>query len=731
MYDITDNASFQNTRTWLQEIDRYACENVNRILVGAKADLEIKRVVSYDTAKKFADSNNMQFLEASSKSGQNVENIFYSLARDIASKMGATDLGEPSAAVVPAKSIFKESDGAYNSDEESFSEEEFDEDLDCLLKKAPKKGNKKEKKARAKHKRTNVNICNLTMADLVEDRELMTGDPVFCKHCGVILNSYSKLTTKKPKNPKKYQSLVTAPPIHPCLEEFAYAEQPNTISDGDKYWECEFCFGINIVDLEDEEIPNTPCMDYITSPAPVVESSENYSNVVFCIDVSGSMCVTSELNSKINLRGLKKRQERNRQIFEGHEDFGDQFLPGQSRGVSFVSRLQCVQSAVDHQICKYQRNNPETRVGLVSFSNDVTLIGDGTQEQTIISGDRLYNWDELQEAGSKFTISKSVSEAKEVLLDKLWDLEENGATALGPALQLSIAIAGSKPGSQVILCTDGLANIGLGSLEGKETQYTPYYTELAEQAKLKGVTVSVISLIGSECSLENLSTVTDQTGGMVTRVDPLQLEGELATIDDKPILGFTTMAMVILHRGLRFQNEMDDENENRNWIVKDLGNVRADTELSFSYDFRSKAECDLTDINEIPFQVHLIYTKPNGAQCLRVASAQITVTNDRSKAEKNANLNVIGTHVAQKAALLAKGGEYEQAQMETRAAQRFMLRNGVKKEALSEWSNQLQEVDDVLRSERKKEAPSGKRNYRNDSSVAAFSKQKKLKSKFY
>lgn len=31
---------------------------------------------------------------------------------------------------------------------------------------------------------------------------------------------------------------------------------------------------------------------------------------------------------------------------------------------------------------------------------------------------------------------------------------------------------------------------------GKATEFTPYYTELAEAAKVKGVTVSVISILG-------------------------------------------------------------------------------------------------------------------------------------------------------------------------------------------------------------------------------------------
>ena len=45
-------------------------------------------------------------------------------------------------------------------------------------------------------------------------------------------------------------------------------------------------------------------------------------------------------------------------------------------------------------------------------------------------------------------------------------LEETGPTALGPALLTSIAMAAEGyPGSIVVLCTDGLANIGLGAFD--------------------------------------------------------------------------------------------------------------------------------------------------------------------------------------------------------------------------------------------------------------------------
>ncbi len=64
-------------------------------------------------------------------------------------------------------------------------------------------------------------------------------------------------------------------------------------------------------------------------------------------------------------------------------------------------------------------------------------------------------------------------------------LEEGGATSLGPALYYSILIAARKPGSKVILCTDGLANKGIGALDSNDDQ-SAYYNELATFATNKG-----------------------------------------------------------------------------------------------------------------------------------------------------------------------------------------------------------------------------------------------------
>ena len=73
VYDVTDNGlfvsilartsshasadTFTNVKQWLQEIDRYASEGVNKLLVGNKSDLTSKKVVEYSVAKVCGNPN--------------------------------------------------------------------------------------------------------------------------------------------------------------------------------------------------------------------------------------------------------------------------------------------------------------------------------------------------------------------------------------------------------------------------------------------------------------------------------------------------------------------------------------------------------------------------------------------------------------------------------------------------------------------------------------------------
>lgn len=87
VYDVTDRESFDNVKQWMNEIDRYACEKVNTLLVGNKCDMESKRQVSYEEGQQFADEYGMPFLETSAKNATNVEKAFITMAGKIRSRM--------------------------------------------------------------------------------------------------------------------------------------------------------------------------------------------------------------------------------------------------------------------------------------------------------------------------------------------------------------------------------------------------------------------------------------------------------------------------------------------------------------------------------------------------------------------------------------------------------------------------------------------------------------------
>ena len=110
-YDVTDQESFNSVTEWLREIRRYAHENVNKLLVGNKSDLETKRAVQFETAKEFAESLGIEFLETSAKNATNVEKAFHTMASHIKTRMKAAasvikDAPQPKPEVKDAPLLF-------------------------------------------------------------------------------------------------------------------------------------------------------------------------------------------------------------------------------------------------------------------------------------------------------------------------------------------------------------------------------------------------------------------------------------------------------------------------------------------------------------------------------------------------------------------------------------------------------------------------------------------------
>ena len=81
-YDITSRLSFTNVSTWLKEINDNAPEEIQKILIGNKCDLN-EREVTTEEGQKLAEESGMKFFETSAKNDINVKETFESITKDI------------------------------------------------------------------------------------------------------------------------------------------------------------------------------------------------------------------------------------------------------------------------------------------------------------------------------------------------------------------------------------------------------------------------------------------------------------------------------------------------------------------------------------------------------------------------------------------------------------------------------------------------------------------------
>ncbi|RZF39576.1 hypothetical protein LSTR_LSTR001097 [Laodelphax striatellus] len=94
VYDITNEKSFENIVKWLRNIDEHANEDVEKMILGNKCDMDDKRAVSKERGEAIAREHGIRFMETSAKANINIEQAFNELAEAILVKTSGRDLTE-------------------------------------------------------------------------------------------------------------------------------------------------------------------------------------------------------------------------------------------------------------------------------------------------------------------------------------------------------------------------------------------------------------------------------------------------------------------------------------------------------------------------------------------------------------------------------------------------------------------------------------------------------------
>jgi len=526
-----------------------------------------------------------------------------------------------------------------------------------------------------------TNVVEIPLTAISSDTVISTGDPVFCEDCRALLNACSVLQ--------------------------------QAVEPGHFVWPCEFCGAVNQVVLETEEIPHDKKLKYIVEAAGTgAQSASDSASILLCIDISGSMCVTQPAITKVKL----KTQKVDAEMLRLQREFGEGFVPP-AKGRTYVSRLECVQAAIEAQLQDLVRQQPDRHVGLVTFNEEVTVYGDCSSE-VIIAGDRLNSEEGCVGAVRNRhgqLIGRTVRETSNIIIEKLYGLSTSGQTALGPALLASVELAKQgTAGSKVIICTDGIANIGLGSMESEAVKAAAqqFYEGVGRRAQASQVAVSVVSIEGEECQLSGLLPIVELTGGTVSKVDPQHLAEDFSNILAARMIGSGVNVTVLLHKALKFRNADPAWLQQRgSRMVRSLGNVTEADLLIFEYTFKSAEErqaesIDITHLSSVPFQVRIEYTSPEGAKCVFAHTEVQPVTTNKQEAMQQANFDILAKNGQVRSAALAQEGDYEQAMVNAHIWKKALVKNSVSKEQVGSVQRYVRESEPLysaLQSEKMEE----------------------------
>ena len=103
IYDVTNIQTFENVKSWVNQIREEASSNVIIYIAGNKIDIEDERKIKKEEGEKLAEELGFPFIETSAKSGININETFDDLVERIDKVHGNTPQKPPKNKLYKAK----------------------------------------------------------------------------------------------------------------------------------------------------------------------------------------------------------------------------------------------------------------------------------------------------------------------------------------------------------------------------------------------------------------------------------------------------------------------------------------------------------------------------------------------------------------------------------------------------------------------------------------------------
>ncbi|XP_059148817.1 uncharacterized protein LOC131936026 isoform X1 [Physella acuta] len=399
-----------------------------------------------------------------------------------------------------------------------------------------------------------------------------------------------------------------------CEAVFSHIDQV----DDDKTWCCKFC-GFKNQWLENVVVKTQDVL-YVDNLGQELnlEPLTDYA-IIFVIDTSGSMGRTAKVTrpSQILQDIVKKELEeyhRQMRLILGED------VPQAAQSTNEVSWLQLLKAAIISKIQELKTNDPQRRVGLITFSDKVMVYKDGMSDPVPLEGGQLVDYAELLRMGHLSEDLRPIFDSADSLIEKIKSLKEEGQTSLGPALVAAEGMVRHCKGSKVILCTDGVANIGIGKLEDStDHEINKFYDNVTKNGKVWGLSLSIVSF--DDCKLQKLGKVADETGGIVERVKPTELDLPLKTELSRQTIATGAEIKFVVHKSMYIKGKEGGMQESN--YTYHIGNIMLDKSIPFSFASRSS-----TAAAAPPVETRPVAAPPSGAVNLHDIPSSSTSSSD-------------------------------------------------------------------------------------------------------
>merc|ERR1712139_391789 len=202
-------------------------------------------------------------------------------------------------------------------------------------------------------------------------------------------------------------------------------------------------------------------------------------------------------------------------------------------------------------------------------------------------------------------------------------------------------------------------------------QLVDFYSDIGRRAAEEGTCISVITMEGEDCSMENLGTCADLTGGQVEMVDLRALGSKVGAMLANTTLGTGLQVTVISGPGISCVTQSAGELKGSAWVASQtVGSATARTDLTCKLSALSDVQRD----THVPFQLQLRYTRADGEDVLQVLTVRPQISSERDQVEADINGTCVALSGIHSAARLAQQGEYRSARIELISTCRLLQR---------------------------------------------------------